>query len=123
MRLLSLFALIVTSVFAQDPAPTPPPAPAHESEGMRATRHAFMLVSTRAVALFQSADTIQARLSADGSSLHPATVTLRFRIEHTLDRIEAAIGKGDKANLEYADKEIKVADELVNRFARRLGGE
>ena len=79
-----------------------------------------MLVSTRAVALFHSADTIEARLAAEGSTMHPSTATLRMRIEHHLDQAEAAINKGERAK---ADEHIKVADELVSRFARRIGGE
>jgi hypothetical protein len=79
-----------------------------------------MLISTRAIALFRSADTIEARLEAEGSTLHPATTTLRLRIEHTLDRIDADLNKGDVSR---ANEHIKLVEELVNRFERRLGGE
>lgn len=129
MRIVILCCLLITCAFAQTPEAKDArkdnpkenqPAASPESPALRATRHSFMLVSTRAVALFHSADTIEARLAADGSTIHPSTATLRMRIEHHLDQAEAAINKGD---LTKADGHIKVADELVNRFARRIGGE
>jgi hypothetical protein len=125
MRALVLCFALAGGVFAQAPEPKDVPqektaaAPA-ESPALRATRHSFMLVSTRAVALFRTADNIDARLQATGSTLHPNTTTLRLRIEHQLDQAEAAINKGD---LSHADEHIKSADELVNRLARRIGGE
>jgi hypothetical protein len=94
--------------------------PAPESPEMKAARHSFMLVSTRAIALFQSADTIQARLEAQGSTLRPSTITLRLRIERTLDQAQAALNKSD---VTHAKEHIKVADELLDRFERRIGGE
>jgi hypothetical protein len=126
MRFIILSCLLFTNAFAQtaeSSKETPkdsPSADASESPAIRATRHSFMLVSTRAIALFRSADTIEARLQATGATLRPSTTTLRLRIEHTLDQIEAAIDKGD---LTRADEHIKAADELVSRFARRIGGE
>ena len=126
MRTLILLGLLVTSALGQaqeskqTPAAQPPEAPPPTASAVRATRHSFMLVSTRAIALFRSADSIEDGLRADGSTLHPSTITLRLRIEHALDQAESAIDKGD---LEQANNEIKLAGELVSRFARRIGGE
>ncbi len=115
-----LSCLILATVSGQTPPEKSSPTAPAESTEIRATRHSFMLVSTHAIALFQSADSIEARLHAEGSSLHPGTVTLRLRIEHTLDQAEAAMNKGE---WNRAKEEIKVAGELVNRFSRRIGGE
>lgn len=112
MKLLTIAVLLAATALCQKPAP--------KDEALEATRHEFMLVSTRAVALFQSADTIDARLRADGSSLHPGTATLRLRIERTLNEAESAI---DKREIERANKNIKVAGELVTRFAKKIGAE
>jgi len=123
MRIAILSLLLLTSVYApgqESKQDAPPPAAPAESPALRATRHSFMLVSTRAIALFRSADTIEARLQATGATLHPSTAALRMRIEHHLDEAGKDIDKGD---LTHADEHIKVADELVNRLARRIGGE
>lgn len=124
MRTIALACLLATGAFAQTTEPKNTPkdgAPiVTESAALKATRHSFMLVSTRSVALFRSADTIEARLQAEGSTLRPSTTTLRLRLEHTLDQAEAAINKGDSAK---ADEHIKMADELANRFAKRIGDE
>jgi len=125
VRTVFLSCLLIMGAFAQAPEPKDapkenPPAAPTESPALRATRHSFMLVSTRAIALFKVADNLDARLQATGATLHPSTTTLRLRIEHHLDQAEAAINKGD---VTHADEHIKAADELTNRLARRIGGE
>ena len=112
-RIPVLICLCLVSAFAQAPVTEKPATP-------RDVENAFMLVATHAAALFESADMLDARLHADGSTLHPATIALRLRIERTLDQAQAAIDNGD---LKRAGEEIKVADELVSRLSRRIGGE
>jgi hypothetical protein len=120
MRAIAMVCLLVAGAFAQTQEPKDGAPVVSESAALKATRHSFMLVSTKSVALFRAADTIEARLQADGSTLRPSTTALRLRLEHTLDQAEAAINKGD---LTKADEHIKVADELATRFARRIGDE
>jgi ElaB/YqjD/DUF883 family membrane-anchored ribosome-binding protein len=119
MRLLLLTFLVLPLAYSQSATPKNTQSPPESAE-LKAARHSFMLVSTRAIALFQSADTIEARLEADGSTLRPSTTALRLRIERTLDQAEASLNKADATR---AKEHIKVADELVNRFERRIGGE
>ena len=119
MRLLLLFSVFASLLFSQA-SPSKSSQPPPESAELKAARQSFMLVSTRAAALFQSADTIEARLEAQGSTLRPSTTALRLRIERTLDQAEASLNKAD---VPRAKEHIKVADELVDRFERRIGGE
>lgn len=87
---------------------------------VREARHRLMLVSTRATALFASADSIESSLHSDGSTLHPQTGALKLRIQSALNEADAAIKDRD---LELASTETKLAEELVARLARRIGGE
>ena len=119
MRLLLLLTFLVPLLFSQS-SPNKTTQPPPESADLKAARNSFMLVSTRATALFQSADTIEARLEAQGATLRPSTTTLRLRIERTLDQAEASLNKAD---VTHAKEHIKVADELVDRFERRIGGQ
>jgi hypothetical protein len=61
-----------------------PTASAQESSKPRPTqkeiRRRLGQVTTQAVANFRAADSIEQRLHADGASLHPQLIALRFRI-------------------------------------------
>ena len=96
------------------------PAMAQDPAALKAARLRFGQVATRAVANFRSADSIAENLKAQGSTLHPSLIALRYRIESALDAGEAALGKGD---LETAGEQIKLAEGMVDKFARRLGGD
>lgn len=127
MRIIGLLCLLTIGVFAQaqdaqqgQDAQKDTQTAAAESPAMKNARHSFMLVSTRAVALFHTADSIEARLEAQGSTLRPSTTALRLRIEHALDQAEGALNKGDAAK---ANEQTKLAGELSDRFARRIGDE
>jgi hypothetical protein len=126
MRIILLSCFSLALVLGQTSAPKDNAAKdkdtsaAPESAALKAARHRFMLVSTHAIALFQSADTIEARLQAEGQTLRPSTTALRLRIVRTLDLAEAALNKED---VERANELMKVAEELVERFERRIGGE
>jgi hypothetical protein len=112
--LASLLALV--PVFAQNaPQPTVAPTPA-----LKEAHHRFDLVATRAVANFRSADSIEARLRADGATLNPQIVSLRLRIEAALDEGQADLDKGD---VDSAKKATERAEGLVDRFAKKLGGD
>jgi ElaB/YqjD/DUF883 family membrane-anchored ribosome-binding protein len=96
------------------------PAMSEDTAAMRAARLRFGQVSTRAVANFRSADTIEARLRAQGSTLHPTLISLRLRIESALDKAEAALAKDD---LKTAREQTKIAEGMLDKFARKLGGD
>ncbi len=114
MRILVLLSVCVGLLSAQ-----PANAPVSD-KAVREARHRFVLVASRATALFASADSIEGSLRADGSTLHPQTIALRLRIKSALDEADAAISERD---LELAGTETKLAEELVTRLARRIGGE
>ncbi len=96
------------------------PAAAEDTAAMKAARQRFGLVSTRAVANFRSADSIEERLKAQGGTLHPSLVSLRLRIEAALDKAEAALGKSD---VKTAVEQTKQAEGLLDKFAHKLGGD
>jgi hypothetical protein len=108
-------------------APGRPPAPdrmsgwhiAPESGAVRDMRHRLMLVATRAIGYFMSADSIEASLQSQGLSLHTDIAVLRVRLEAALDETQAAIDKGD---LDRAGKSVDIAQALLDRFAAKLGG-
>ena len=77
------------------------------------------LVATRAIANFRSADSIEKNLKAMGLTLHPQLVSLRLRIEGSLDTAEAAIEHND---LRAAAEALDQAQALLDRFAAKLGG-
>lgn len=77
------------------------------------------LVATRAIANFRSADSIDNNLKAMGVTLHPQLVSLRLRIEGSLDRAEAAIDHNDLAE---ASEALDQAQALLDRYAAKLGG-
>jgi hypothetical protein len=111
--------LILGPAMAQDPAPPPPTNPKTVAR-LKDARHRFDLVATRAVANFRSADSIAERLKAEGATLHPQLITLRLQIEAALDETQAALDKGD---VDTAKKATDRAEGLLDRFARRLGGD
>jgi hypothetical protein len=84
------------------------------------TKRRFGQVATRAIANFRAADSIERRLSADGSSLHPQLVTLRLRIESGLDEARIAIDGGD---FDSANEALDRAQGFLERFAKKIGGE
>ena len=92
---------------------------APESGAVRDMRHRLVLVATRAVGYFMSADSIEASLRSQGLSLPPDIAVLRVRLESALDQTEAAIDRGD---LDAAAKSMGVAQALVDRFTAKLGG-
>jgi ElaB/YqjD/DUF883 family membrane-anchored ribosome-binding protein len=96
------------------------PAIADDSAALKSARQHFGLVATRATANFKSADNIEERLKAQGSTLHPSLVTLRLRIEAALDKAEAALGKGD---VKTAVEQTRQAEGMLDKFAKKLGGE
>lgn len=126
LRTVATLSFVLTSsanpqTSAANNAPAAKSTPAvPDTPALRDARHSLMLVSTRAVALFRSADTIENRLQADGSTLHPATSTLRMRIEHNLNAAESALHKGE---VNEANDHIKAAEALADRYARRIGAE
>ena len=107
---LILFAAIVFTTLA----------PAEDTPAFKSARNRFGLVATRAVANFKSADSIEEHLKAQGSTLHPSLIALRLRIEAALDKAEVALGKSD---VKTAVEQIKLAEGLVDQFARKLGGD
>ncbi|HWZ30089.1 MAG TPA: hypothetical protein VNX18_02070 [Bryobacteraceae bacterium] len=116
MRRLLALAVALAPLFAED-APAPPPIP---KDSLKQARHRFDLVSTRAMAHLHAADTIEARLNENGATLHPQIIALRLRIGASLEEAHSAIAGGD---LKAADQAMTIAEALVDRFARRLGGE
>jgi hypothetical protein len=76
-------------------------------------------VAARATANFRSADSIEARLEAEGATLHPEVVTLRVRIEMALDEARESLANNDEA---AASEAVERARALLDRFARRIGG-
>ncbi len=111
--------LVVGPAMAQD-APPAPAANPKTAARLKDARHRFDLVATRAVANFRSADSIAERLKADGATLHPQLIALRLQIEAALDETQVALDKGD---VDAAKKATDRAEGLVDRFARRLGGD
>lgn len=97
----------------------PPQRPAPEPPAVREMRHRLLLVATRAIGYFMSADSIEASLRSQGLSLRPDIAVLRVRLEAALDQTEAAIDRGD---LDAAGKSMDIAQALVDRFAAKLGG-
>lgn len=87
---------------------------------VRDARHRYTLVATKASALFASFDSVEGRLAAEGSTIHPATGALRLRIENALHDADSALADRD---LKLATLETKIAEELVSRLAKRVGGE
>src|SRR5262249_30925415 len=66
----------------------------------REAKHRLGLVATRAIATFHSMDSVAENLDDLGVALHPDLVSLRSRLESSLDTAEAAIEHNDlkKAN-------------------------
>ena len=103
---LALVLLALASAFAQDPA--------------REARQRFLLISTRATANFRSAESIEYRLQQEGMSLHPQLITLRARIEASLDDARDDLQAG---RIKDAGESLDRAQAWLDRFARRLGGD
>lgn len=124
MKRQALLALLVLGpALAQNPAPPAAPPQAANPQAaarLKDARHRFDMVATRAVANFRSADSIEDRLRADGATLHPQLIALRLQIERALDEAEAALNKGD---VDTAKEATDRAEGLLERFARRLGGD
>jgi hypothetical protein len=108
---------VLAPVLAQNAPPLPPPA--KPSAAVREMRHRLMLVSTRAIAYFHSADSIEQNLRSAGMALHPQIVVLRVRAEAFLNEARAALDQGD---LETAGEALDQAQACVDRLAARLGG-
>jgi hypothetical protein len=92
---------------------------AQETPDQREARHHFVLVSTRAAANFRSADSIDARLHADGAVLHPQLIALRLRIEAALSEARFDM---DERDYPAAEDALTRAEALLDRFARQIGG-
>lgn len=108
LRLIAVSLLLLTASIAEDNA------------ALKAAKLHFGQVATRATANFKSADSIQERLRAQGSTLHPSVIALRLRIETALDKAEASLGKND---VKTAVEQTKQAEGLLDKFVRKLGGE
>lgn len=106
MRWLIILALSVAPAFAQDE--------------LKDARERFDLVATRATAYLHSADSIEARLNEDGATLHPQLIALRLRIVASLNEARRAIDKGE---VKGANRAMGTAEVLVDRFAKKIGGE
>ncbi len=92
---------------------------AQQTPEQREARHHFVLVSTRAVANLRSADSIDARLHADGAVLHPQLIALRLRIEAELSEARFEM---DQRDYPAAEDALTRAEALLDRFARQIGG-
>jgi multidrug resistance efflux pump len=103
-------------ICAQDAPGSRVPAPARPQKD---TERRLGLLSTRAVANFRSADSIEANLNARGHSLHPQIVALRLRIEAALEEAQKAL---DHSDLAGANQALDNAQALLQRFIQRLGG-
>jgi hypothetical protein len=84
------------------------------------TRRRFGQIATRAAANFHAADSIEQRLRAEGASLHPQLISLRLRIQSSLEESRAAMDSGD---FDSANEALDRAQGFLDRFARRLGGD
>ncbi len=113
---LGVILLAAIPVLAQESAKE---SHAKESPALKAARHRLGLMATRAIAHFRSADTIAESLAADGLSLNPQLIALRYRTEAMLDRSERAIDRGDAAEAKEA---LDRADAFLERFIKKLGG-
>ena len=94
------------------------PRQREEKPELRAERLRFHLAAARAVALFQSADSVAANLEARGDRLHGDLVNGRRAIERALDKAEAALDKGDHA---AAGRATRQAEGALKRYARSFG--
>jgi hypothetical protein len=93
--------------------------PASSAAQLREARHREGLVATRAIAYFQSMDSLEERLKAMGMTLNQDLVSLRKRIEDALDATDAAIEKKDA---KAANKSLDLAEALVKRLGQKLEG-
>jgi len=82
-------------------------------------RHRLGLVATRAIAYFQSADSIEAGLRTRGLMLRADLTVLRAQLEGALDETDSAIARGDPR---AANAALDRAQVLLERFAAKLGG-
>ncbi len=114
MKFLLLVCLAGTTLAAQQ-AQQPQP----ERAELRAAKHHFDLVASRASANFRSADSIDARLSEDGAVLHPRLAGLRMRIEAALSEARYDMDHQDYGAAEDA---LTRGDALLDRFAKEIGG-
>src|SRR5579863_6255099 len=105
MKYALLICLAVASLTAQ------------QTPEQREARHHFVLVSTRAAANFRSADSIDARLHADGAVLHPQLIALRLRIEAALSEARFEM---DGRDYPAAEDALTRAEALLDRFARQI---
>ncbi len=104
MRFLCIAALLIAPAFAQ------------QEEDLK---DRFDAVSASAAAWIRSADSIEARLNRQGSMLHPQIVALRTRLTAAVDQAHEAIEHHDK---KVATRALKLAEELTERLAHKLGG-
>ena len=102
----ALVLLALASAFAQDP--------------VREARQRLLLISTRAIANFRSAESIENRLVQEGMTLHPQLIALRARIEASLDDARDDLQAG---RIKETNESLDRAQAWLDRFARRLGGD
>jgi len=110
-KFLLAAVLLTGCLSAQTPAPKEP--------SQKDVRYRFGLVVTRAVANFHSADSIEAGLAAQGSTLNPQIATLKLRIQAALDESHKALDGGQVA---AADEALTRAESMLDRFAAKIGG-
>ncbi len=93
--------------------------PVLAQDELQQARERFDNVATLAAAYLHSADSIEARLHEDGATLHPEIVALRNRIVAALNQAHDAIGRG---SVRTADHAMGVAEALVEKLSKKLGG-
>jgi hypothetical protein len=94
-------------------------APAFAQDELSAARERFEAIAASAAAQVNSLDSIEWRLNQEGMTLHPQLVALRARIGAALDAAHQAIDRGD---VKSAGRSTALAEDLVERLARKLGG-
>ncbi len=113
-------ALSAASLAAQNAKPAPSqPAALGQSSEMRDARHREGLVATRAIANLESLESIETNLASIGVQLSGDLISLRARVEASLDAADAAI---EKNNAKAANEALDRAEGYLNRLAARLGG-
>ena len=92
---------------------------AQETPAQREARHHFDLAAIRAAANFRSADSIDANLRRTSAVLHPRLTGLRMRIEAALSEARLEM---DQYDYPLAEDALTLADALLDRFAKEIGG-
>lgn len=93
----------------------------HGADSMEnAARMKMIHSSTRAEANFRVADNLDSQLRQQGLTINAQLITMRLRIESAMDQARAAMEKSDWAAM---DEALTRADAILDRFAKRIGGD